>query len=1178
MATKKQASMQKTAGEMFKWYKVPYVDEPEKGEDGRPTGKTVRRTLKKAPSGVDKYVYEDDNSPYAGRVVPDMGAIKRPVLGEEHLMDRATFPLQSRTLGLKKYKDLIAELRAASSTATSGVVNFVIGEETLNADAILRMAFPPGSGAVFQGIEGYEIDASRWKDPADAEGRFEEMINGNRRTMTRDEFNFLKGLDEKFATEGETDSIKLTDTLDEETFGAMANPEAMAAAREGGGAGQMHPIEMKLWKIEQLQKAIERSKRELIALQRYDYAPDPVDPSKMTAGKKYDALESHINRMTFTMKAIQESLPPAIRFSKDTSYDDSGFMSFQGDFMRTYTQLMKILDMENILKAYGVQTPAGATPATTTPAAGAAGARRNAPAASAATVTEEKKTKLYNKYKEEMIRMVESIGRHSNPRMEKASKDVITILQKNYNDILQLSNAYKRVVGSLCNEIRTQGKVLIINNMHNSALVAQKHDNRLHFLPESALTRKFVNKAERKDKALIVVSRVPISFPFGGVEIVPKNPEVFLVDDEEGEAIVDNLVDQCREIVIRMIRDYESKKASLRPGQPLMKPDGTAYTEADIPKLSSVSLTYSDKKRLAQLVNGKSQVDATNFLASVINKTRNVKTGTLNGRQLVKTAIKQNNESVGRSATWTTQTSGGTAQKGMYTMTPKLTMDRYIHEAMSTWGKKVDGINAKVDQADNYLTLEERARQEIQEIEFGVKKATPEERKNLEKKASKYAMAYRVQLKGVPHFIILYGLQGCGKSAYPEALAKKLEYQFLDANFGNTRGGLVGQTEAWGEALIDSWKRMSNVVIRMDEVDTQLVQEGSEGKESYNADVMGKLLRFFQEHKDILEKRNIFIVATTNHPERLRAALKNRADLMCEVPPPFTKKGYLSYLDNAVEILKDDTDLGFVFDPEGFENSDDLWQETEALFDSIKPEFPRVADALVGTGMVFRSLAKFVEQMFSAHMMYVETTRMVRLYNSDRKKYISEFPKMVVTDDHGQVTQIKVPEVRGFPFTADNFVMAAKLTHPIDAKGQKITIQQAKATGQEGNVALGIEELEKRLNNVSSESEGGTEGGPVQQSFDFANPTPPNDSLMRPAGEATIASTDYYFQRLVQAGVVGTEEAMPVAPEMDKPETEVERLVRIEKGGARPGDVYEDGMFAMYPVPRPVDLKAKKAK
>ena len=1171
MATKKQASMQKIAGEQFKWYKVPYVDEPEKGADGRPTGKTVRRTLKKNPKIVDQYLYEDNNTVYGGKVVPDMGAIKRPVLGEDHLMDRATFPLLSRTLHLQKYKKLVTELRAAASTATSGVVNFVIGSETINADAILRMAFPPGSGAVFQGIEGFEIDASKIKDPGEAEKWLEELINGNPRTMTREEFNFLKGLDQKFADEGDNETLKLTDTLDENQFQNLTPPEAGAEAAPAGGG--MHPVEMTLWKIEQLQKAIERSRRELMSLQRYDYAPDVVDPNKMTAGKKYDALESHINRMTFTMKALQGTLPPAIRFSKDTAYDDTGFMSFQGEYMRTYAQLMKILDMEKILQAYGVQSPAGSTPAN----APAAGARRNTPAASSSTVTEERKKTLYNKYKDEMIRMVESLGRHSNDKMGKASQDVIKILRKDYSEIIALPDAYKRVVAVFCNEIRNQGKVLIINNAHNSGLVGQKEGGRLHFLPESALTRKFVNKADRKEKTTIVCSRVPLVFPFGGVKIVPEDPEVFLVDDEEGEAIVDNLVDQCREIMIRHIREYEAQRSTLRPGQQMTKPDGTPYTAADVPKLSAVSLSYSDKKRLSQLVNGKSQVDAINFLSGVINSTRDVKSGTLNGRQLVKTAIKQNNENVGRSATWTTQTSGGAQQKGMYTMTPKLTMDRYIHEAMSTWGTEVDDINSKVDLADNYLTLEERARQEIQEIEYGVKSASTDDRRKLEKQASKYAMAYRVQLKGVPHFIILYGLQGCGKSAYPEALAKKLEYQFLDANFGNTRGGLVGQTEAWGEALIESWKRMSNVVIRMDEIDTQLVSESSEGNQSYDANVMGKLLRFFQEHKDVLEKRNIFIVATTNHPERLRAALKNRADLMCEVPPPFTKEGYLSYLNQAVSILKDDTELGYVFDPEGFEDSDDLWQETESLFEQIKPEFPRVADALVGTGMVFRSLAKFVEQMFGAHMTYIETTRMVRLYNTDRKKYIAEYPKMVVKDENGQVEHINVPEVRGFPFTADNFVMAAKLTHPIDAKGQKITMQQAKATGQEGNVSLGIKALERRLNHVTEEA-APVAGGPVQQSLPFGNPPPAaNTDLMRPAGADTIASTDYYFQRLVQAGVVSPEQLAPAA-QTEKPETEVERLVRIEKGIQRPDDTYEGDIFAMYPVPRPTSLKAPRAK
>ena len=65
-------------------------------------------------------------------------------------------------------------------------------------------------------------------------------------------------------------------------------------------------------------------------------------------------------------------------------------------------------------------------------------------------------------------------------------------------------------------------------------------------------------------------------------------------------------------------------------------------------------------------------------------------------------------------------------------------------------------------------------------------------------------------MSGIPHFLILYGGPGCGKSAYAEALANKLGYDMLDVDFGQTGGGLVGQTETWSRALIESFKKMSN--------------------------------------------------------------------------------------------------------------------------------------------------------------------------------------------------------------------------------------------------------------------------------------------------------------------------------------------------------------------------------
>jgi hypothetical protein len=134
MAIQKQASMKKAAGESFKFYRVPAPIENEIGQDGRPTGKKVQRVLKRV-EGLDQYVYEDTGKPYAGSVTSETPTVKRAVSGPE-LMDKLSNPLYSRILSCQKSQKLVEQLRKAAETSHSGIVNFVIGNDTIGAEAI----------------------------------------------------------------------------------------------------------------------------------------------------------------------------------------------------------------------------------------------------------------------------------------------------------------------------------------------------------------------------------------------------------------------------------------------------------------------------------------------------------------------------------------------------------------------------------------------------------------------------------------------------------------------------------------------------------------------------------------------------------------------------------------------------------------------------------------------------------------------------------------------------------------------------------------------------------------------------------------------------------------------------------------------------------------------------------
>jgi hypothetical protein len=1174
MAIDKQASIEKRAG-AFKNYNVPVT------KDGRP--------LPKNENG--EYLDPATGQAYDPEVHGNVRRISRPVLNQEDLLDKFNFPLQARTLKLKKTQDIVRELQTAVNVSTCGVVNFVIGRDKDNWEAILRAAFPPGSGVAYKGFDGYEISASNWGNIEGCRNMLLQMILGNPTGIDRQTLDHYRRITTEMDAAPQEGSRPKPATpmavLEPTKARAMFPPQGVPgteavslrpggqapAAPQGGGGGDpnVRLYENILNHIEQLQAGAEEALRRMREIEnRHDLEKDPNDPDKISQAKRYDDLKAYYD-MCQRYIALRRSELPAIPMPfGGTTYDGTGFLDVT-DVKKLFGRLAALSDPKKTIEYHVAET----------------GAARNAPPPNEAMVK-----RVYEKHRLDMVSAVKAIQKSSSPDVQQACKIVLDIIEKPLEQIRAVApEAFDRAISSLCTKITGQNRVLIVNNVDKSGLVDPGHDESgpLRFLADDVILDNFAPRSRRNKKAIVFVSRRPMSFGFDGAVWVPKVQTSMLVDEEEGMAIVSLFIEKCREAVRKRMEDVKARnarRARLPPGAPVPK-------ELEIPpefanlSLAVVNVDVSDIRRLAQMVEGKTQQAAYDFLYGVFSGIVDKKTGGIDGTMLSREARHKRNDEVRETSTFT-DTAGKTFNlfRALARKEPKKSMEDYIYSRRTDWGKKVEELRNLVNLARSKSSEQRDLMARKHQIVMsgaapGSEGATEVHRINKEIHDIDIVMRNLLQ-NDVKHFIILWGDPGCGKSVFAEVLAKMLGFDLVKCDVGQTRGGLVGQSEAFNKAMLDAIKRMSDVVIRIDEIDTQIAGREEEGRSTASAGQIGQFLEFFEEEQITLKERNIFIIATTNNPERVRGALVNRGDLH-HVHLAYDQDTYMDFLDSAMNIIKSEQPLGLMYDPEATTpQSHDLWDETMRFWDSLRPDFPRMAQALVPTRMPIRTLVNFIYKMFAMHHQWVESRARTRLWSEDREKYKKKYSGYSKRDRDDNVVGWDPPTMSGFPFTADNFCRAAQMTHAED-RGERLDPNNPahRARMSEGSGwVYGTGTLEAQINGRAEE--GGGAASP-QAEFDLFGGQG-QDDMMPPASETTVASNDYYYEQLVKSGFArkvaqqAAQQAVAQPAQPQASETFKQACDRIAAGEFRDGDVYEDGVFGVYPIPplRKIQAQSKE--
>lgn len=134
-----------------------------------------------------------------------------------------------------------------------------------------------------------------------------------------------------------------------------------------------------------------------------------------------------------------------------------------------------------------------------------------------------------------------------------------------------------------------------------------------------------------------------------------------------------------------------------------------------------------------------------------------------------------------------------------------------------------------------------------------------------------------------PNGMLLYGPPGCGKTFFAEKFAEETGFNYLFVKSSDLASSYVHGSQEKIRQLFDQAKKHAPIVVCFDEFDALVPNRGVRGNE-YVASEVNEIL----SQMNNCAKRGIFIVATSNRPDKIDPAVlrTGRIDKMVYVPLP----------------------------------------------------------------------------------------------------------------------------------------------------------------------------------------------------------------------------------------------------------------------------------------------------
>ncbi|KAI5866936.1 AAA-domain-containing protein [Durotheca rogersii] len=156
------------------------------------------------------------------------------------------------------------------------------------------------------------------------------------------------------------------------------------------------------------------------------------------------------------------------------------------------------------------------------------------------------------------------------------------------------------------------------------------------------------------------------------------------------------------------------------------------------------------------------------------------------------------------------------------------------------------------------------------------------------RKVLRFPKGTRARMSKPPKGVLLYGPPGCSKTMTAQAMAAESTFNFFSVKGGELLNMYVGETERSIRNLFKRAREASPSIIFFDELDAIAGSRSSQGDRGGGGGGVQALTTLLTEMDGFEEIGEVFVLAATNKPELLDAALRRpgRFDELIYVPLP----------------------------------------------------------------------------------------------------------------------------------------------------------------------------------------------------------------------------------------------------------------------------------------------------
>lgn len=211
------------------------------------------------------------------------------------------------------------------------------------------------------------------------------------------------------------------------------------------------------------------------------------------------------------------------------------------------------------------------------------------------------------------------------------------------------------------------------------------------------------------------------------------------------------------------------------------------------------------------------------------------------------------------------------------------------------------------------------------------------------------AFSYGVLARERIHGCLLYGPPGTGKTLMAKAVAKSSGANMLEISAASINDMWVGNSEKNVRAVFSLARKMSPMVVFLDEADALLGSRGRQPNRGGQRETINQFLREWDGLTNALDTQQIFVMVSTNRPQDLDEAVLRRLPRRILVDLPL-RDGRLAILQSLLrdEVLDASVSLDkLATDTELYSGSDLKNLAVAAAMEAAKEE---LAAARAGVG------------------------------------------------------------------------------------------------------------------------------------------------------------------------------------------------------------------------------------